>query len=563
MDRDFTETCAMDQASDQDARSEVSEWMPSGHGLVSGLLGLNVVLLGGALLAGRAMTDLDVLHWEPQLLLLFLMALSVVWMLWYLLWGSRKPGSRPHRDHHAGGITVMLVLLLFAGLTLLLYVFRVGLVVTMHSCKPMEQVVAPVLGAIFLCLQTYLLWAHSKDCIHINKAITRAGLMATLSADLLLWLNAVTDDTIHQEIELEREDGLTPGNYTLSLDIFDTFDLSNSSSCSCSSNPACLIFQKGFEVLYPFSMEYYLMSGCMVYVMWKNVARTLNSSHQHHENHKLTLKLVYSGGVIYSLVFGGLVLIAGVTVFILYQVWVGQSQLRLTAFVLFYGYHLAVMPIMSFCSLVGLLVHRFERRAHEGGHNPTRSLDVLLLTATALGQLGLSYFSLVAALAIGTKGVLGDLDLSYSVLSLVELVLQNIFIIEGLHRHPSIKAKKKPRSTMFKLKKKKSTESEERRTGVSLLDGNPPAPPTVPKNDTENTWTKTIIQEICAFLVLSNIMLWVIPAFGVHPQFENGLGKQFFGFSCWFVLVNVGQPLTVFYRMHSVAALMELLITAK
>lgn len=58
------------------------------------------------------------------------------------------------------------------------------------------------------------------------------------------------------------------------------------------------------------------------------------------------------------------------------------------------------------------------------------------------------------------------------------------------------------------------------------------------------------------------LQLWVIPAFGVHPQFENGLGKQFFGFSAWFVLVNLGQPLSVFYRMHSVGALMELLISA-
>lgn len=58
------------------------------------------------------------------------------------------------------------------------------------------------------------------------------------------------------------------------------------------------------------------------------------------------------------------------------------------------------------------------------------------------------------------------------------------------------------------------------------------------------------------------MQLWVIPAFGVHPQFEIGLGKQYFGFSAWFVLVNLGQPLVVFYRMHSVGALMELLISA-
>ena len=29
-------------------------------------------------------------------------------------------------------------------------------------------------------------------------------MMMVLSADLLLWLNAVTEDTIHEEIELEK-----------------------------------------------------------------------------------------------------------------------------------------------------------------------------------------------------------------------------------------------------------------------------------------------------------------------------------------------------------------------
>lgn len=199
-------------------------------------------------------------------------------------------------------------------------------------------------------------------------------------------------------------------------------------------------------------MEYYLMAGCMIYVMWKNVGRRMSPGH-HHVAQKLTLHIVYQGGIIYGLVFGALVLAAGVTVFILYQVWVSQQRFRLTAFLMFYGYHLAVMPVMSLCCLAGMLVHRLERRANEGGHNPTRTLDVILLVAAALGQLALSYFSLVAALAVGTQGPLAGLDLSYSLLSLLELVLQNIFIIEGLHRHPNLLAKKKEkqRSGIFKV----------------------------------------------------------------------------------------------------------------
>lgn len=228
--------------------------------------------------------------------------------------------------------------------------------------------------------------------------------------------------------------------------------VANSTFCQCSASAACLTFRKGFEILYPFNMEYYLMAGCMIYVMWKNVGRRMSPG-PHHITQKLTFHIVYQGGIIYGLVFGALVLVAGVTVFILYQVWVSQHQLRLTAFLIFYGYHLVVMPVMSLCSLAGMLVHRLERRANEGGHNPTRSLDVILLVAAALGQLALSYFSLVAALAVGTEGLLGDLNLSYSLLSMLELILQNIFIIEGLHRHPNLLIKKKEKQwrSIFKV----------------------------------------------------------------------------------------------------------------
>ncbi|XP_034426928.1 proton channel OTOP3-like [Hippoglossus hippoglossus] len=536
-------------------------WVPSGRRLISGLLGMNVVLLGAALVAGQAFNPEGLKNQEPQVFLLLLMGASLIWILWYLLWARRQPGISPHKDHHAGGTTVTLVLILFAAFSVLLFICRIGYLISVRVCQPPAKVLSAFMEAPFLVLQTYLLWAHSKDCVHKHKIITRSGLMVILSADLLLWLNAVTEDTIHEEIELEKSDGFKFGN-TNSSEADDSDSAGNLTFCRCSASAACLTFRKGFEILYPFNMEFYLMAGCMIYVMWKNVGR--RTSPGHHVSEKLTLNIVYQGGVIYGLVFGGLVLVAGVTVFILYQVWVSQQQLRLTAFLIFYGFHCAVMPVMSLCSLAGTLVHRLERRAQEAGLNPTRSLDVLLLVAAALGQLALSYFSLVAALALGTSGPLGDLDLSYSLLSLLELVLQNIFIIEGLHRHPNllVKKKEKQRSSIFKPKKKVTTPIEDKKADLSLLEGNTSAPPAVQLHDGKKSWHKRAIQEICAFLVLSNIMLWVIPAFGAHPQFENGLGKQFFGFSTWFVLVNLGQPLSVFYRMHSVGALMELLITA-
>lgn len=82
------------------------QWVPSGRRLLSGLLGLNVVLLGAALLAGRAFDSEGLRHDEPQVFMLLLMGIGLLWMLWYLLWARKQPDSSPQKDHHAGGITV-------------------------------------------------------------------------------------------------------------------------------------------------------------------------------------------------------------------------------------------------------------------------------------------------------------------------------------------------------------------------------------------------------------------------------------------------------------------------
>ena len=54
----------------------------------------------------------------------------------------------------------------------------------------------------------------------------------------------------------------------------------------------------------------------------------------------------------------------------------------------------------------------------------------------------------------------------------------------------------------------------------------------------------------------------MMPAFGIHPEFENGLEKDFYGYRTWFTVVNVGLPLGVFYRMYSVGGLVEVYLGA-
>ncbi|CAG03040.1 unnamed protein product [Tetraodon nigroviridis] len=276
--------------------------------------------------------------------------------------------------------------------------------------------------------------------------------------------------------------------------------ISNRNLCQCGTNAACLAFRKGVEVLYPFSMEFYLMAACMIYITWKNVGRQMSPGH-HQVTQKLTLDLIRKRRVIYGLVSGALVLLVGLVIFILYQMWVSQQQFRDHAFFMLYVYDLAVIPVMSLCCLLGLLVHRVERHAKEGGYNPTRNLDVALLIATASGQLALCYFSLVAALSLGAQGSLASLDLSYSILTMLEILLQSTFIIEGLHRHPNLLAEKKKKRRRRKFKSNRETSED--RTGGSGLEGDT----AVRVHDGKNPWAQRIIKEICAFLILTNVMV--------------------------------------------------------
>lgn len=84
------------------------------------------------------------------------------------------------------------------------------------------------------------------------------------------------------------------------------------------------------------------------------------------------------------------------------------------------------------------------------------------------------------------------------------------------------------------------------------------------------TSSRSVSPELCAppsspssFLSLSlSPQLWMMPAFGIHPEFENGLEKDFYGYRTWFTIVNFGLPLGVFYRMHSVGGLVEVYLGA-
>uniref|UniRef100_A0A8B9SVL7 Otopetrin 3 n=1 Tax=Anas platyrhynchos TaxID=8839 RepID=A0A8B9SVL7_ANAPL len=481
--------------------------------LFSGLLAMNVVFLGSAFISSMIFNHVAIT-----------LVVCLCWIIYYLLGTSRQP--------HAVG--KFWSLLLFGSFSVLLNVFQIGYSVIQIHCKSKVEIVFPSIEILFVSTQAFFLWHHSKDCIQVQHNLTRCGLMLTIATNLLLWLLAVTNDSIHMEIEsqLREVEQRLAGNET--------------NLCACPNTTTCKVFQKGYILLYPFNTEYCLICCSVLYVMWKNVGRRISHHHAPHIKPKFKLQ-----GVVFGPLLGAAAVIIGICVFMMYQIQATGSAPNRQVFVMYYSYYIVLLPLMSVCAVVGTIIHAVEKRELDTLKNPTRSLDVILLMGAALGQIAMSYFSIVAIVATNPKDLLNSLILSYSVLLIFQYITQNIFIIDGLQREPFVSEEQHHEAHDQRRVSVLELGQEFRRVSLSYM-----------HSYSHLSWKRKALKEISFFLVLCNIILWIMPTFGAHPVFENGLEKSFYGYSTWFAIVNFGLPLGVFYRMHSVGGLLDVYVSA-
>ncbi|NXC19262.1 OTOP3 protein, partial [Corythaeola cristata] len=513
--------------------------------LFSGLLAMNVVFLGSAFISSMIFNHVAITLADVWILLSILKVLCLCWVIYYLLGTSRQPHAVLYRDSHAGPIWVRGSVLLFGSFSILLNVFQIGYSAILIQCKSRVEIVFPSIEILFICTQAFFLWHHSKDCVQVQHNFTRCGLMLTIATNLLLWLLAVTNDTTHMEIESQLRE------------VEQRFAGNDTTSCTCPNTTLCKVFQKGYILLYPFNTEFCLVCSSVLYVMWKNVGRRISHHHVPHIKPKFKLQ-----GVVFGPLLGVIAVIVGICVFMIYQVQATGSTASHQVFVMYYSYYVVLLPLMSVGAVIGTIIHALEKRELDTLKNPTRSLDAILLMGAALGQIGMSYFSIVAIVATDPRDLLNSLILSHSVLLIFQNITQNVFIIDGLHRQPFHTPM--PPSKEEEMKEEEIHEAHDQRS-VSMLElGQEIRKVSISyiQSYSHLSWKRRVLREISFFLVLCNIILWVMPTFGAHPVFENGLEKSFYGYSTWFAIVNFGLPLAVFYRMHSVGGLLEVYVTA-
>ncbi|XP_039904976.1 proton channel OTOP2-like [Simochromis diagramma] len=521
----------------------------------SGIICVNILILGSVLVTGSTYEDINIKAPHLQIFLIIILLLTSMWMIYYSIYTARIKNAVNYKDAHAGPTWLRGGLVLFAVLSIIMDIFKIASYVGYLHCGSAVKVAFPVVQIVFIFVQTYFLWVHSKDCVQLQKNISCCGLMLTLSTNLVLWMTAVAEESVHQTLvptNLDNITELTGRSLYISRASYGDYE------CKC-SHSSCSIFKVAYYYLYPFNIEYSLFASAMAYIMWKNVGRLVGE--HGHAKIKFRLKGIYIGPS-----FGILLVIAGLATFIAYEMEMKNEDAKTKeeALMMYFVMNIVIVSLMSIVTVIGMMIYRVDDREHVSEKSPTRNLDVGLLVGASLGQFVISYFSIIAMISTGVKDPLNRLDLSCAIIMVIQLGLQNFFIIEGLHRVPFHEVKEpsvivnpyvvEPGNDM------KNHEGSNTNTETS---------PDMPEDNLQGDkiqykykllWKRQVLKEVCIFLLMGNIILWIMPAFGARPQFDHTTETEFYKFNVWAPVVNVGLPFGIFYRMHSVANLFEVFL---
>ncbi|XP_069488061.1 proton channel OTOP1-like [Ambystoma mexicanum] len=542
--------------------------------------GFNVFLAGILLMFAWAIHAMGISERDLLAYLITLMLIQLVWMLWYIFRSYCQRCLTKEKDTHAGARWLRCGITLFAVITLILDSFKIGYFIGYSKCITIADGIFPVIHAVHTLLQVYLLWFHAKDIIQSFKTLERFGLIHAVFTNLLLWANGILTESKHQLNE-HKERLFTLGFANITMDL-------HTPECNCTTS-ICSIFSQGIYFLYPFTIEYHILSSTVLYVLWKNIGRTAHSNLQQ----KIQFKF---HGITAGTILGLLVLTTTIAVLVVYLIQIGRSKAKSeSALTLFYVYAIIVLTLMCTVGIVGLLIYRTEARSLDDSKSPSRKLDADLLVGTACGSWLISWGSILAIILADTRPYYSWYNLPYSVLVIIEKYIQNLFIIECIHCK-----EEKAEGEIKSIKRILTVSSESTLSlpsafevicnegatmcnkefpymtngSVSMRENNADGD----KSDQQNNNSfrlvaadlsiqegnprklsrkRRILKNIAAFLFLCNISLWIPPAFGCRPQYDNGLEEVVFGFEPWIIVVNLAMPFSIFYRMHSASVLFE------
>ncbi|XP_073540114.1 proton channel OTOP2-like [Phyllobates terribilis] len=538
-------------------RRNTDEWKKGGR-LFSGLVGSNVLLFGGALATCVFTEDVDIYEFDFLIYLSVMMVICILWMFFQMYFTWKNKNAILYKDCQAGPIWMRGGIIFFGIGTLAMAFVKIIHVAEHIGCGTPMKIIQPGIQVIFVIVQTCFLWKSCKHCVQIYINATRCFLLVLLTINLTIWIYAVAEESIHHTLELQRHLNFSEdANSSI-----DKEDEDENDQCGCGEQ--CKNDAIMYIYLYPFNIEYNLFAAAMIYIMWKNVGREIdeNASHGHGIGPGFRQHIPLLG-----LLCGLIIFVIGLVMFIMYEIGRNNSERQWLSLTTFYIFHVISLALMCLANVVGMIIFRLDKRNMAKEKNPSRALDTGLLIGATLGQYAISYYSIIAMVSTQPFSSLCALTLSYSLLMILQHSSQNAFIIEGLHRLP-------PHLSLRPISSNISSTTVDHETikQVSVPEIDRRQSLTGPKNSSRRLTRRGTLsaqikshlkkrktmKDVYLFLFLSNIIFWIMPAFGARIRFDNGLEVKFYGFTLWAIITNICLPFGIFYRMHAAATLLEL-----
>lgn len=199
------------------------------------------------------------------------------------------------------------------------------------------------------------------------------------------------------------------------------------------------MFSSSLYYLYPFNIEYHIFVSAMLFVMWKNIGRTINLS----SNQKRVA--TKTQGLTLGPILGLLALASTIGILVVYITHVEESlRTRQSAISMFYIYGIVILVFMCSSSASGLIIYRADHVPLDTSKNPSRQLDTELLFGSSVGSWLMSWCSIVAVLGSESSPPYRWTNLVYSLLIVLEKYTQNLFIIESLYRQQEGREREDP-----------------------------------------------------------------------------------------------------------------------
>lgn len=189
------------------------------------------------------------------------------------------------------------------------------------------------------------------------------------------------------------------------------------------------MFSSSLYYLYPFNIEYHIFVSAMLFVMWKNIGRTMDLS----SNHKP--RATRTQGLTLGPILGLVAFASTIGILVVYVTHMKESlQTRQSAISMFYIYGIIMLVFMCSAGASGLLIYRADHVPSDTSKNPSRQLDMELLFGSSIGSWFMSWCSIVSVLGADSNPSYRWTNFMYSLLVVLEKYVQNIFIVESLYR---------------------------------------------------------------------------------------------------------------------------------